>query len=197
MDKQAFFAALRTGLAGLPQSEITERITFYNEMIDDRMEEGFSEEEAVCQIGSIDEIVAQIIADSQLAKDKAVTKRKWKAWEVTLLILGSPLWLSLLLAAFAVICSVYISLWSVIISLWAVFGSVVGCSFGGVIAGLIIALGGNHSTGMALIGAGIVCAGLSVFLFYGCKAATKGTGLLSKKIVLALKGCFIKREIVQ
>ena len=119
------------------------------------------------------------------------------AWEVLLLILGSPIWVSLLIALVAVVFSLCVVMWSVIISLWAVFGSVAGCSFGGIIAGLIIALGGNHSTGMPLIGAGIVCAGLSVFLFYGCKAATKGTVLLAKKMALGIKNCFIRKEAAQ
>ena len=47
MTKQAFLAALGERLVGLPQKDIEERLTFYSEMIDDRMEEGLSEEEAV------------------------------------------------------------------------------------------------------------------------------------------------------
>ena len=47
MGKQEFLAQLRKGLQGLPQEDIEERLTFYSEMIDDRMEEGLSEEEAV------------------------------------------------------------------------------------------------------------------------------------------------------
>ena len=52
----------------LPQGDVEERLTFYSEMIDDRMEEGISEEEAVCEIGSVDEIVSQIIADIPFTK---------------------------------------------------------------------------------------------------------------------------------
>ena len=47
MQKQAFLDALRSQLAGLPEAEINERLNFYSEMIDDRMEEGLTEEEAV------------------------------------------------------------------------------------------------------------------------------------------------------
>ena len=47
MGKDAFLAQLRKGLAGLPQKDIEERLTFYSEMIDDRMEEGLSEEEVI------------------------------------------------------------------------------------------------------------------------------------------------------
>ena len=67
MNKQDFFAQLRKGLSGLPQDDIEERLTFYKEMIEDRMEEGFSEE-AVSAIGSVEDIVRQSIADIPLAK---------------------------------------------------------------------------------------------------------------------------------
>ena len=39
MNKQEFLMRLREGLSGLPQNEIEERLTFYSEMIDDRIEE--------------------------------------------------------------------------------------------------------------------------------------------------------------
>ena len=44
MDKQAFLNRLREGLNGLPQDDIAERLNFYSEMIDDRVENGMSEE---------------------------------------------------------------------------------------------------------------------------------------------------------
>ena len=75
-------------------------------MIDDRMEEGSTEEEVVSEIGNVDDIVSQIIADTplvKLVKEKAKPNRMLKAWEIVLLVLGSPLWVSLLLAVIAVI----------------------------------------------------------------------------------------------
>ena len=47
MTKKEFLSSLRSKLQGLPPSDIDERISFYSEMIDDRMDEGKSEEEAV------------------------------------------------------------------------------------------------------------------------------------------------------
>ena len=199
MNKQEFLAQLRKGLSGLPQEGIEERLTFYGEMIDDRMEEGLSEE-AVSAIGSIDEIVAQVLADiplAKIAKDRIKSKRRLKVWEIVLLVLGSPIWLSLGIAAFAVILSLCISLWAVIISLWAVFVSLAACTIGGVLACVIFTVGGNGASGVAMLSAGIVCAGLSIFMFYGCKAVTKGTLMLTKKITVWIKNCFIKKEEMQ
>lgn len=61
MIKKEFLSQLRTGLAGLPQRDIEERLSFYSEMIDDRMEEGLPEEEAVAAVGNVQDIVSQII----------------------------------------------------------------------------------------------------------------------------------------
>lgn len=68
MSKQEFLEPLRRGLSGLPREDIEERLKFYSEMLEDRMEEGLSEEEAVSAAGSVDEIVAQAVADIPLAK---------------------------------------------------------------------------------------------------------------------------------
>ncbi len=200
MSKQEFLAQLRKGLSGLPQDDIEERLTFYSEMIEDQMEDDVSEEEAVSAIGSVDDIVAQVVAETPLvkiAKERIKSKRRLSAGEIVLLALGSPIWLSLGIAAFAVILSLYISLWAVIISLWSVFVSLAACSIGGVLACVIFAVGGNGASGVAMLAAGIVCAGLAIFMFYGCKAATKGTLILTKKIAIWTKNCFIKKEVAQ
>ena len=197
MNKQEFLAQLRKGLSGLPKDDIDERLAFYSELIDDRVEDGVSEEIAVSEIGNADEIISQIIADiplGKLVKEKITPKKKMKAWEIVLLVLGSPIWLSLLIAAFAVIFSLYVVLWSVIISLWAVFACFVACGLAGIAAGIYFAIGGNKLTGIAVLGAGIACAGLSVFMFFVCKAATKGILKLTKKLAIWIKNCFIKKE---
>ncbi len=197
MYKNAFLEALRQGLSVLPRDEAEERLTFYAEMIDDGMEEGLSEEEAVAAVGSVDEIVSQAVSDAPRVKPPRATvktKRRLRAWEIVLLALGSPVWLSLLIAAFAVVLALYVSLWSVVISLWAVFVSLIGCAFAEVVGGIVVACFGNVLSGLALIGAGIACAGLSIFLFFGCKAATVGTAVLAKKLVIWTKRAFVKRE---
>lgn len=197
MNKQEFLECLRKGLSGLPQDDIEERLTFYSEMIEDRKEEGLSEDEAVSAIGSAQEIVAQAVAETpfvKIAKERIKPKRRLNAGEIVLLVLGSPIWLSLGIAAIAVILSLYISLWAVIISLWAFFASFVGCSIGGVMACVVFAVGGNGASGFAMLAAGIVCAGLSIFMFYGGKAATKSILMLTKKIAIWTKNFFIKKE---
>ena len=197
MTKQEFLAQLQAGLFGLPQKDVEERLSFYSEIIDDRMEEGVAEEVAVAEIGSVDEIVSQTVADTSLAKlvkEKIKPKRALRAWEVVLLVLGSPLWLPLIIAAFAVLLSVYAVVWALLISLWAVEVSLAACAVSGVAFGAVYGIVGGGSVGIALLGAGIFCVGLSVFLFFGCTAATRGVVRLTKKIALGVKSLFIKKE---
>lgn len=197
MNKQEFLSQLRKGLSSLPQKEIEERVNFYGEMIDDRTEEGFSEEEAVLQIGSPEDIIGQIIAEfpiAKLVKERITPKRKLSVLEIVLLILGSPIWLSLLIALFAIIFSLYVVLWSVVISLWSAFATLLGGALGGILSTVGFILSGNHFSAVAMLSAGIVLSGISIFFFFGCKGATKGILLLTKKIAIGIKNCFIKKE---
>jgi len=197
MNKQEFLAQLRERLSGLPQEDIEERLSFYGEMIDDRMEEGLSEEEAVAAIGLVEEIAAQAVAEIPLAKiarERMRPKRRLSAWEILLLALGSPLWLSLGLAVFAVLFALVLSLWAVVLSLWAVDVSLGACTLGGVLACVLFAAGGNRASGLAVLAAGCVCAGLAIFLFFGCRAATKGFWYFMKKTGVWTKRCLIRKE---
>lgn len=161
MGKQEFLVQLKKRLASLPRQEREERLLFYSEMIDDRMEEGLSEEDAVAAVA------AQDLCGDKPQKEKK--RLQW--WELTLLILGSPIWFSLLVAAAAVV-------WSLVVSLWAVFAALAGIGFGVLVLGIVY-LVSHPVTGLALMGASLVCAGLAVFAFFGCKAFTKGAARLT------------------
>ena len=197
MNKQEFLSELRKGLSGIPKEDLEERLNFYSEMIDDRIEDGKTEEDAVLEIGDANEIILKILADiplSKLVKERVKPKRKFLVWEIILLVLGSPIWLSVLLAVFAVIVSVYFSVWSLVICFWAVFASFLGTAVGGILWGVISLFNSNAVIGVAAIGLAVFCLGLSVFMFYGSKAATKCLIRLTKKIIISLKNSFVKKE---
>lgn len=197
MTKLNFLFELRDKLKGLPQNEIDERLNFYSEMIEDMVEEGFSEEDAVEKIGSVKDIGEQIISEiplTKIAKERIKPKRKIKPWETTLIVVGSPIWASLLVAFFSVIFALFVSLWSVIISLWATFVSFAACGFAAVIVGIAFCFMHKGVLGLAMIGVGLVCLGFGILMFLASHYATKGTVLLTKKTVLGIKKCFIKRE---
>ena len=197
MDKAEFLAGLTEKLSFLPWEEIDDRWEYLSEMIDDRMDEGLTEEEAVAELGPVEDVAVQIVEDlplSILVKGKVKAKRRLGPWEITLLILGAPLWLPLLISAFAVAVSLYAALWSAIVSFWAVFVSLAVCAPVFVIGSIPFAVTVGLPVGLALLGAGIFCAGLAVFCFFGCKAATVGTARLTKKMLLGLKRSFVGKE---
>ena len=185
MTKQEFLKRLRKKLKGLSGKEAAQRITFYSEMIDDRIEEGLSEEEAVAEIGSIDEVAAQIAAEA--AEQTAAPKRKLQAWQIVLLVLGAPLWLPLVLAAAAVALSLYVTVWAALISLWAADLALAVGALGGVALSVAAFCTGGFAQGLLRLAAGCVFAGLAIFLFFGCLYATKG-------VILGTKRLFYKKE---
>lgn len=197
MTKTEFVLALTAQLEGLPFEEVEERIDFYMESVDDRMEEGLAEEEAVAALGSVDDIVAEILADiplTRLVAEKIKPRRRLSAWEIVLIAVGSPIWISLLAAFFAVDLSIYVSIWSVCISLWAAEVSFIASALGGVVGGISLLVTGNTAGGLFLIGCGLALAGLSIPFSMGCRILTKGLLLLTKKIAVAIKKLFIRKE---
>ena len=68
MKKEEFLNELRIELAGLPEEDILDRIEFYSEAIDDRMEEGQTEEEAVRAVGGVDKAVKEVVSDTPITK---------------------------------------------------------------------------------------------------------------------------------
>ena len=199
MNKTEFLEKLASRVCSLPEDDIEKSLEYYSEMIDDYIEDGITENEAVERLGSMDSIVAQILSDVSLVKivkKRAKDRKKMSGVSITLMILGFPVWFSLLAAAFAVAVSLYASLWSVIISLWASFGALVGSAAGGLIGGVACVCIGDCSFGLLLISSALVCAGLSIFAFYGCKATTKSSILLTKKIFIGIKNALLKKEAV-
>lgn len=197
MNKAEFLSALRTKLAGLPEIDIKKSLAYYSEMIDDRIEDGMTEEAAVNDLGSIDEIASQIFMDTPLPKVVKATAQKKKSrgisvWELILLILGFPLWGPLIFAAVAVIFSVYIVIWSIVISLYAVDFAIAVSGVGMIVGCAILTLTGHPLSGVLVLGAGLICAGIAILLFFAFNLVTKGIIVISKAIVRGIKSLFVK-----
>ena len=199
MTKQEFLAALREGLRGLPPADIEERVAFYDEMIDDRMEEGRTEAEALMELGSVESVIAQISAEtplSKLVKEKVRTERQrsGRGISTVLLIVGSPIWASLLIAAAAVVFSLVVSAWAVVVSLYAAaLGLVVG-GLGCVAFSVVYILKGNIPGGAFVVGGGLSCIGLGFLLFLGCNALAKALARGMKKMNLGVKSLLMGKK---
>jgi len=197
MNKSEFLMELSHRLSRLPREEVEDRWAYYNEMIDDRMEEGLTEEQAIAELGTMDEIVDQIVSEvplTRLVLNRTKPKRTMGAWGFTLLILGSPVWLPLLISAFVVVFSLWLVLWSVVISLYAVDVALMAAATGGIIGSMVLFVVGQSLQGQFLFGCAIVCAGLSILMLLGCNLAAKGAVKASKGLVLGLKRLLVRRR---
>lgn len=197
MNRQEFLAALRSGLSGLPQEDVQRTLDFYGEMVDDYMEDGMSEGEAVAAVGPVRDIVAQILAETPLPKlvrAKVKPKHPLKAWEIALLVLGSPLWVPLLLAGGLLVLSCYAVLWSIIVSLYAVDLSFLLGALAGGISFLQSVSTGDVVPGLFLLGLGLVSFGISIFLFFLFRTITSWILRGSRQVWRWMKFHFIRKE---
>lgn len=215
MDRYDFFVELNERLTGLPQEDIDKTIDFYGEMIDERVEDGMSEQEAVAAIGTPKQIAESIWKEMPFfkvvkanVKQAFQTKKKDREQKQTknvmatvLFWVGSPIWLCLGLALiaslFAVLVAIYASLWATVVSLWAGFVSIVAGAAAGVLSGTVYFIQANVGGGMFLLGCGILLIGLAVFMHYTCVYASKAMRVLSKQLIVWTKMLFVKKEKIQ
>ena len=105
MNKEKFLSAIEARLNGLPLGDTKKALDYYSELIEDRMEEGMSENEAVASLGNPDEVANQILMDMPLQKlvgKKVKQRRSLGVLATVLLIISSPMWVPLVLAALIV-----------------------------------------------------------------------------------------------
>lgn len=188
MNKSAFLAALSECLKALPQSEIEKTLAYYGEIIDDRMEEGLSEEEAVRGLEQPDIIAGRILQETPitvLVKERIRPKKTIGALSVVLIVLGFPIWFPLLMAALIVILSLYVVVWSVVLALFSVVFALGVSALAGFVAAPFLFSEGIHM-GLAALGAAFFCAGVCIFMFFASWAVTRGvigaTASIGRKI---------------
>ena len=187
MTKEGFLAQLRQQLWALPEADRQNSLDYYAEMIDDRMEDGLSEEEAVAAIGNLEEIVQQILGETprppvvvEPAKKAEPAKGSTKTWLIILLVLGSPVWIPLLASAIGTVIGIYVSLWSVVIALYAAFLALAVSSVGCIVGSFFMF--GGITGGIVAWGAALVCAGLAILLLLLANLAAKGMVKLTKLV---------------
>ena len=183
MRKKEFLEKLRASLWAMPEADKQRSLDYYAEMIDDRMEDGLSEEEAVAAIGDLDEIVKQILGETPrppatVTKEQKQQKRGLEPWMIVLLVLGSPLWIPLVASAVGTVFSVYVSLWSVVIALYAVAFALAVAALGCFVGSFFMI--GRFAEVMVAWGAGLLCAGFAIGVFLLSNLAAKGLVALTK-----------------
>ncbi len=197
MTKEGFLSALAMRLSRLSETDRAASLAFYEEAIADRMEDGLSEAEAVADIGTPEEIAAQILASAPntLASGETPQPRKRSAGATVAWILTSPLWIAGLIVLFALVLVAYVVLWALVLCVYAVgvalavSGAV--CLFAGAVQ---LFMGDPVSPVLLVVAAGLVCGGLAIFWYYACKGATVGAAKLSRLLAKGVIRIFTGRR---
>lgn len=202
MNKNTFLEQIRRSLGEACCGDAERSLDYYSEMIDDRIEDGIDEEEAVAALGSPDAIAKQILSELSspdkaslpTASSSAKTEVGIRWWMILLLVLGSPVWIPLLMAAGMLVLAAYFLLWSLLIMLYAIDLSFAFGSIAFLIQGIVSAVVAEPILAGFYIGGSIFFIGASVLLFFAANQAARGTVFLSKAIFQGILSLFRRKE---
>ncbi len=169
---QDFLIQLKERISHLPASEVARVLSYYSEMIQDRMEDGMSEDVAIISLGKIEDIVATIedeVPLSAIVKEKVQKQVEEKSKMSTerkllialLLIITSPIWIGLI----GGIIGIIVGLWGAYIG---VIGAYLGCTLflgiGSLLSGIFSFITFDLFKAIAHIGLGLVGIGGFILL---------------------------------
>lgn len=197
MTREEFKARLTAALANLPVEERDKTLAYYDEMLDDRIEDGMSEEEAVDQLEPVADIAARVVGETPIPVlvRESIERRRFSPLSIVLIVLGSPLWLTLGLTVFAVLLSVIIVLWSVALTLWAVFACFALCTPFVLLSVFVLPfLGGGGLYALCALAAFFLLGGLAILMFFAAKYCSIGIVRLTGAALRGIKSVFIGKE---
>ena len=125
MSKADFLRLLERALMQLSEEERQKNLEYYSELLDDMMEEGMTEAEATAKLGSPGQIAQSILQEMPLGKlvsTRMKPKSGWTPLAIVLAVVGSPVWVPLLLAGVAVVLALFVSIWALGVAAVAVAG---------------------------------------------------------------------------
>ena len=195
MNRKEYLDRLEDLLACLPREQRAESLAFYGEMIDDRIEEGMTEEEAVAALDAPG-TAAEAILDELPAVPRAVakTRRKSRVLLWAAVIVGSPIWLSLLAAFVAVAVSVYACIWVLAVCIWIVAVALVLAFPLGLLLAFWGMCVGNAPYALVQAGMGLVGLALGALCFKGAWAASRQLVRLSRIWIAKATSPFFRRH---
>ena len=196
MTKADFLRLLERALAQLSDEERQKNLEYYSELLDDMIEEGMTEEEATAKLGSPSQIAENILQEMPLGKlvsTRMKPRSGWTPLAVVLAVVGSPVWVPLLLAVVAIVLALFVSIWALGFAAVAV---VIALAVA-VVAAPIIAIRVAVLTlpvGLMLLGAGLVLLGLCVLGGLMAVELCKLLWQLTVWLAHQIKGLFIRKE---
>lgn len=197
MTKQEFLKNLSDKLQGIPKEDREASLDYYSEMIDDRVEDGLTEEQAVKLMGSINDIAEKIIGEvplEKLLKTKVSPKRKLSGAEIALLAILFPIWFPLTVTAIALGVVLYLLVWVLILLIYVIVLSFAVSGIGCIVSMIMNCMNGQVIWGFFLLGCGMVLFGLAIPIFFGAVKATFGYIGLTARSFKSIKSKLAKRK---
>lgn len=197
MNRQEYLDEIKDKLLGLSEEDIDKALDFYMEAIDDRIDDGLTEEQAIKAVGTSDEVAEQILMDTPLPKLVSATvkpQRKLKAWEIILIVLGAPVWIPIAIALLSVALAVFITLFALMFALAAVLIGFVISGIALLIMAVISVFAGGAGTALLKFAVGLVAIGVGILLFIPVKAAVLWLIELCGRFFKWIKKQFVKRK---
>lgn len=195
MNKREFLNDLDSKLDFLTEEERNKTINYYSEIIEDRIESGASEEEAVLQTESTEVIAKKLMTENNTQKntsekvldfiDKLFEKHGY-LFMLVIAILSIPLWTPILGGVLGLVCAIFLLLFGMI-----AFGAV------GSVISLILAI--SYITQSLLytistLGASMFCAGFAILVTIGTVKLINMMSNFFKKVSKSIKEHSEKRR---
>lgn len=194
MTKDEFLKRLQQLLKQLPPDDRQRHLEYYSELIEDKIEDGMPLYDAVASLGTPEHLAAEILHQTPLpvlVRSAVRPKRGWTGLSIALIILGSPLWLSLLLAAVAVLITVVACIWSVVVALLAVDAAILAAG----LAVVILSFAANGMAGILMVfGLGLILLGLGLVAIPAIIELFRLMARASAATFRAVKSLFIRKE---
>lgn len=191
MTKNEFIREIKIKTKHLTKAERREIISYYNEMISERMEDGMSEAEAVAALGSVDELLSTY---APAKVNTAPRAPRLRAWHIVFIVLGSPIWIVLLAAMFVLLLAFYIVIWALVVACYAVFAALIVSAFACFAAAFVSLFAGGPAYFFAYMGAAGILGGLALLWLMPCNLLAKAMGKLSGKVGKGVFRFFFKRK---
>ena len=197
MSKNDFLRNLDGKLSQLPEDERRKHTSYYEELIDDMIESGMSEYDAVKKLGDPGDIAKEILTDTPLpllVKPKVRPSGGWTALTITLAVLSCPIWLPVAIALLMAILCIYVVLWAIVIAFIAV---VLGLILGGLAVAIISPFVISASSGVAvfMIGCALAAIGFGILACYVVYWTAIGVVKLTKMMARWIRSLFVRKEV--
>lgn len=195
MNKNEFLDRLEKELASLPDSDIDRALIDYESYIDEKLGEGMEEEAIIESLGTPQEAAAEIIADTPPVR-KLIGKIKTPNpyLNTVILVLGFPVWFSLLAVCGSVIMAAFAAIWSVVILLTAVVVILFAAAVIGFIGYILYALKFGPEMSKVFLGFSLTSAGLGILFHVGFGWLNHLLVGLTGKMAVLVNGLFRRAE---